>query len=60
MFERSEFEPDPAQTEQRSVPAGPTNPARLSLPTFFGEAKKVGALSGAQPDMPKHQTIQPK
>jgi len=40
--------PSNAACPQRS--GGTTNPARLSLLTFFGEAKKVSALSGASPD----------
>ena len=41
----------PTQTEQRSVPAGPTNPARLFFAYFLlAKQKKVSALSGAYPD----------
>ena len=55
LFERSEFEPDPARTEQRSVPAGPTNPARLLLLTFLGEARKVRRPPGRNPACQKIQ-----
>ena len=50
LFEAiAEFEPDPVQTEQRSVPAGPTNPVRLLLLTFLGEARKVSRPPGRNP-----------
>ncbi len=53
----------PAEAEQRSVPAGPTNPARLLFAYFLlAKQEKVSrppgrdparrALSGAQPDIP--------
>ncbi len=50
--ERSEFCAAP-RTEHRSEPLaqpGAPLPGRLSLPTFFGEAKKVGRPSGRNPD----------
>ena len=53
LFERSEFEQDPDQTEQRSVPRsaekGATTSARLFLLTSFGEAKEVSRLPGRLP-----------
>ena len=46
-FLRAPPGPSNAACPQRSE--GTTHPARLSLPTFFGEAKKVGAPPGAHP-----------
>ena len=57
MFERSEFlrlPPFPSNAACPERSGGTTNPARLSLLTFFGEAKKVSALSGARPDKATH------
>ncbi len=50
LFERSEFSPTPPDASSARYPAGALTSARLSLLTFFGEAKKVSALSGASPD----------
>jgi hypothetical protein len=51
--ERSEGEffvrPRVASTAANPVLRAPPS-GRLSLPTFFGEAKKVGRLSGRHPD----------
>jgi hypothetical protein len=48
------------QAEHRSEPLaqpGATLPGRLSLPPFFGEAKKGGRPSGRNPDAPR--TLRP-
>ena len=51
--ERSEFGPPAPGTEHRRGPLGAAkgqrSGGRLSLPTFFGEAKKVGRLPGRHP-----------
>ena len=53
LFERSEFSQTPLRSSNTAYRRSrATNPARLSLLTFFGEAKKVSAQSGAQPDLP--------
>ena len=62
-FLRAPPGPSNAACPQRSE--GTTHPARLSLPTFFGEAKKVGAPPGAHPgqqpkeDSQTHSTNRP-
>ena len=53
MFEAQPSLRAPTQAEQRSVPEGPTNPARLFFGDFLlAKQKKVTALSGAHPDTP--------
>ena len=57
VFERSEFLRTPTSASNAvSRRSRATNPARLSLLTFFGEAKKVSALSGANPDLHSNPT----
>ena len=53
LSERSEFARTPFKAFQRGLPAAKLRVAggrvRLSLPTFFGEAKKVGRRRGDSP-----------
>ncbi|MDZ4074540.1 MAG: hypothetical protein U1E04_07300, partial [Hylemonella sp.] len=50
MFERSEFLRFPPVPSNAACPrSGSTNPARLLLLTFLGDARKVSALPGAHP-----------
>jgi hypothetical protein len=61
LSERSEFSQTPADPSNAAYRRSrATNPARLSLLTFFGEAKKVSALSGAQPDTLPRRGKHPK
>ena len=53
LFERSEFSPTPLDASSARHREAALTWARLSLLTFFGEAKKVSAQSGAHPDMPR-------
>jgi len=59
LFERSEFERHPAQTEQRSVPEAPLRDDAFGSPffclLFFGEAKKSESPAGARPGLQAHQ-----
>jgi hypothetical protein len=57
MSERSEFLRTPPKAPEIRLPRrGHGQQGRLSLPTFFGEAKKVGALPGASPGSPTLRT----
>ena len=61
LFERSEFGRDPAEREHRRLPAAKRRDAasrgRLSLLTFFGEAKKVSRPPGRHPASENKQAL---
>jgi len=53
LFERSEFSPTPPDASSARNPAGALTSARLLFAYFLlAKQEKVGALSGAHPDMP--------
>ena len=58
---RGEFEPlpRPDRAPQRTPRSGAAASGRLSLLTFFGEAKKVRRLSGRHPDAVQRVTADP-
>ena len=58
---RGEFEPlpRPDRAPQRTPRSGAVASGRLSLLTFFGEAKKVRRLSGRHPDAVQRSWTQP-
>ena len=58
---RGEFEPlpRPGRAPQRTPRSGAAASGRLSLLTFFGEAKKVRRLSGRHPDAVQRVTADP-